>query len=318
MSDMEAEQPVHIVPEVVERFEPDDPMLKEFLFENGFVVVKNVMNTTHIEEAKSKLWSFLEESAGMIYSDKSTWNTKNLEKIGLPDNGIICKDIGQTDFMWYIRLLPRIRTAFANVHGTADLLCSMDGCNIFLPWHKDESIADSKTECGWFHVDQGCDMRGFQCVQGLVTLTDVTAGTGGLCLIPKSSQSHDELVDLVGEKSNFVIVPPTFHALTQKQILPLCQSGDMILWDSRTIHCSTPALEFPTTSADELLRIAAYVCMTPRELANDDVLRNRMEAYMRNMSLHHWPHIITHNINIDDPIMRQYSNAPPEIRNLIA
>ena len=144
-------------------------------------------------------------------------------------------------------------------------------------------------------------MRGFQCVQGLVTLTDVTAGTGGLCLIPQSSQFHEALMDLTGEENNFVEIPPSFPALSNKQILPLCQAGDMILWDSRTIHCSTPALEPPTTSADELLRITAYICMTPKKLAGNKVLQNRIQAYMRDMTLHHWPHIITHQIDPRDP-----------------
>lgn len=171
---------------------------------------------------------------------------------------------------------------------------------------------------GWYHVDQGVNMRGFQCVQGLVTLTDVTAATGGLCLIPGSFQHHEALMELTGEKNNFVEIPASFPALLDKQILPLCQAGDMILWDSRTIHCSTPALEPPTTSPDELLRIAAYICMMPKHLAGNDVLQNRIQAYMRDMSLHHWPHIITHQIDACDPIVRQYVDAPEEIKTLLA
>lgn len=90
---------------------------------------------------------------------------------------------------------------------------------------------------GWYHVDQGIHKRGFQCVQGLVTLTDVTAGTGGLCLIPGSFQSHEALMDLTGEENNFVEIPASFPALNEKQILPLCQAGvyDMILYDMMLI-----------------------------------------------------------------------------------
>jgi ectoine hydroxylase-related dioxygenase (phytanoyl-CoA dioxygenase family) len=314
----EHEQPVNIIPEVVDRFEPDDPALKDFLTKNGFVVVKGVMNQTNIDIAKEKLWEFLDNKAGMKKHDKNTWTTSNLENVGLPSNGILCLGIGQTDFMWYMRLLPKVKTAFSLIHDTDDLLSSMDGGNIFLPWHRDESTHHMKTETGWYHVDQGCQRRGFQCVQGLVSLTDVTAATGGLCLIPGSSTCHEELVELTGEESNFVEVPPTFHVLTQKQILPLCEAGDMILWDSRTVHCSTPALEAPTTSPDELLRIAAYICMTPKKWATNDVLQNRVQAYMRDMSLHHWPHIITHQIDPSDPIVFQYQDASEEMKHLIA
>mmetsp|Transcript_32883 Transcript_32883/g.61363 ORF Transcript_32883/g.61363 Transcript_32883/m.61363 type:complete len:319 (+) Transcript_32883:59-1015(+) len=318
MSETEENQPVNIIPTEVERFEPDDVRLKDFLDENGFVVVKGVMDTSMIEVAKDKLWKFLQGNAGMIRDDASTWTADKLESVGMPNNGIVCTGVGQTDFMWYMRLLPKVKLAFSTVYDTDDLLCSMDGCNIFLPWHRDEASQHLKTSTGWYHVDQGLLLRGRQCVQGLVTLTDVTAATGGLCLIPGSGKHHDELVELTGVETNFAKVPPSFHALRQKQILPLCQAGDLILWDSRTIHCSTPALEIPTQSPDDLLRIVAYICMTPRRLAGNDVLENRMQAYMRDMTMHHWPHIITHPIDERDPIVRQFSDAPPDVKALIA
>ena len=314
----EGEQPVNIIPEEVERFAPDDPKLKDYLDTHGFVVIKSVMDSTHIVTAKEKLWNFLEETAGIMREDKSTWTADRFENVGMAQNGIICNGIGQTDYMWYVRCLPKVKQAFSTVHDTDDLLCSMDGGNIFFPWHREESWNHLKTETGWYHVDQGIKLRGRQCVQGLVSLTDASAGTGGLCLIPGSTKFHDELVEQTGIETNFVEVPPSFHALNQKQILPMCKAGDMILWDSRTIHCSTPALETPSHSPDELLRIAAYVCMTPRRLAGNDVLQNRMQAYMRDMTLHHWPHIITHEISDRDPIVRQFTDAPSEIRTLIA
>lgn len=43
-----------------------------------------------------------------------------------------------------------------------------------------------------------------------------------------------------------------------------CKAGDLILWDSRTMHANTCAFMPPETSSNELLRLAAYVCMTPQ------------------------------------------------------
>ena len=145
--EQEQEQPVNIIPEVVERFEPNDPALKEFLTTHGYVVVKGVMDQTHIEVAKEKLWAFLKASTGMTYEDKTSWTTAKFEDIGLPNNGILCT-IGQTDFMWYMRLLPKVKAAFSLVHDTDDLLSSMDGGNIFFPWHRDDSTQHMKTETG--------------------------------------------------------------------------------------------------------------------------------------------------------------------------
>ena len=109
----EEEQPVNIVPQVVERFEPDDPALKEYLMTHGFVVVKGVMNKTNIDSAKDKLWHFLDETAGMKREDQSTWTADRFEGVGMPNNGIMCTGIGQTDFMWYVRLLPRVKVPSA-------------------------------------------------------------------------------------------------------------------------------------------------------------------------------------------------------------
>jgi len=142
------DQPVHVIPEAVERFEHDDPALKDYLTTHGYVVVKGVMNQENISVAKTKLWEFLKESAGMSYEDKSTWTNARFEDIGLPNNGIMCTGIGQTDFMWYMRLLPKVKSAFSLVHETDELLCSMDGGNIFFPWHRDESTNHMKTETG--------------------------------------------------------------------------------------------------------------------------------------------------------------------------
>lgn len=314
----EQKQPVSIIAKEVHRFDSDDPALKDFLICNGFVVVKSVLDSSSVELAKKQLWRFLDDAAGIKHNDMTTWTLENLDKVGLSDNGILCKKgIGQTEFMWHIRQLPRVKSAFSNIYGTDDLLSSMDGGNIYFPWHRDTASHHQKTETGWYHVDQGLNMRGFQCVQGLVSLTEVSAGTGGLCLIPGSPTFHDEVVELTGVENNYVKVPGSFHALRHQQILPLCHAGDMILWDSRTIHCSTPALVAPTASPDELLRIAAYVCMTPRKLATAEVIDNRVQAYMRDMTLHHWPHVITHQIEESNPIVRQIADAPPLIQTLI-
>ena len=48
-----------------------------------------------------------------------------------------------------------------------------------------------------------------------------------------------------------------------KPIMAEMAAGDLLLWDSRTIHCSAPGLKDPESSL-ELLRAASLVCMMPR------------------------------------------------------
>jgi hypothetical protein len=96
----------------------------------------------------------------------------------------------------------------------------------------------------------------------------------------------------------------------------VCSAGDVILWDSRTIHCNCPALVPPPLAVDEalpvsLLRVVGYVCMTPTEsvgraleLVNtfdmkgaDELLETRVRLYERRIGSSHWPHLLSSYIS---------------------
>lgn len=97
----------------------------------------------------------------------------------------------------------------------------------------------------------------------------------------------------------------------------------MICWDSRLIHCSTPAIIPPienTLPISEPLRLAGYISMTPREWSTDDIINHRIQAYCRNITTSHWSHILTYTIptnEISYPIKRNIENADERIRKLI-
>ena len=64
-------------------------------------------------------------------------------------------------------------------------------------------------------------------------------------------------------------------------------AGDLLLWDSRTIHCSAPGLKDPESSS-ELLRAASLVCMMPRAKSNPDVIARRKAAVATRTSTTNW------------------------------
>ena len=76
--------------------------------------------------------------------------------------------------------------------------------------------------------------------------------------------------------------------------------GDMILWDSRTVHCSYPRNQEATNnqvinhsllvneSAHGLLRAAAAVCMMPASNADPSILQQRRDAVDQKRTLTHW------------------------------
>ena len=123
--------------------------------------------------------------------------------------------------------------------------------------------------------------------------------TGGLCVMPGSQFRHDEVIQFNTGTRDFVTVQPYFpgfHDMPRK--LVSCKAGDLVLWDSRTIHCNTPAPKpLPPKAkglfrlpAPELLRACAYICITPRRMASAEVLRLRRCAFEAQITTSHWPH----------------------------
>jgi ectoine hydroxylase-related dioxygenase (phytanoyl-CoA dioxygenase family) len=318
-------QPLHIQTEEVPRFEHDDPNMEKYLEEHGYVVVKSVASAEEVARAKLLLWEFLATACDMKEHDPTTWTDANMNRVGRTQNGIMNeRGVNQSEFLWFIRMLPKVKAAFARIYKTESLLTSFDGGNIFRPWNLDPPIPDSdfvKTRGGWMHVDQGRRLKGLQCVQGLVTLTNASSETGGFCCIPGSHKSHDALMMVAGHGGgNFVHVPGDFPELRKKQILPICMAGDLVLWDSRCIHANTPALAGSAAAAvPELLRIVAYICMTPRHMATEAIVANRVRLFERGYGTGHWPHLMNFEVPEEGGgvILKRLAQVPAAQRALI-
>jgi len=263
-----------------ERFDVSDPDMLAHLRREGYVVVKDVVGgewkgEDKLEELTALLWNFLVTATGSWQrGNPTTWHQAAMpQDVWQPKTGIVeGKGVGQSDFLWAVRMLPRVQEAFARVWGvrTEELITSFDGCNVFLPWTTEQT--QNKTNPMYFHVDQGITLATGQqeAVQGLVSLYDADQHTGGLCVVPGSHLRHCELASsgILG-KGNHCSIPQTQTGRRfvedgeTKQRLVSCKAGDLILWDSRTIHCNTPAILMPRECSTELLRAVAYVCMTP-------------------------------------------------------
>jgi hypothetical protein len=122
---------------------------------------------------------------------------------------------------------------------------------------------------------------------------------------------------------DYVAIDPTDPILcSQEPVLVCAKAGDLILWDSRTVHCNTPALHMAdyfsrlmekstTPSSDpaheqaqlaqpfaeepmegqpaELLRLVAYVCMVPASHASQALLHQRKQAFLHRLPTSHYP-----------------------------
>lgn len=229
-----------------------------YLEEYGYAVVRGVADARQCVEVKSKMWDFLEGVPGTAVrrNDVKTWGLKG-DWVPSRTNGIINGfGFGQCPAMWQLRLLPKVKAAFAAIWGTDDLIVSYDGGNVFLPY---EYNREWRTCGGWYHVDQNYlrpRRQGRVCVQGLVTLYDANEKTGGLVVVPKSHKLHKEFCErnpLAKSMGDFVPIPVGDQVLAGGASLVCAEAGDMIVWDSRTIHCNTPSL----TIADEATAMVA-------------------------------------------------------------
>eukprot|EP00299_Pterocystis_sp_00344_P006068 c17829_g1_i1.p1 GENE.c17829_g1_i1~~c17829_g1_i1.p1 ORF type:complete len:329 (-),score=50.83 c17829_g1_i1:43-1029(-) len=284
------------------RFDVNDTAAwHEFLNTQGFVVIAGVADPQQVQAARQLFWEWIESTnMGVKRNDVNTWHRWP----GMRGTGIFFSHgIGQSEFLWFLRGLPAVKKAFAQVWGTDDLITSFDGANAFRPWSVDP---DWRTMGSWYHTDQnGITKPGLHMVQGLVSLYDSTAETGGFVAVPQSQQHHRQVCERAGatEKTHdFVKMVPNDPVLNlcPPPSLICARAGDLILWDSRTIHCNCPGIVPPTSTFArirsyfrpaqvDLLRLVGYICMCPRSAAPPEVLEERKNAFKNQVTTNHWP-----------------------------
>jgi hypothetical protein len=205
--------------------------------------------------------------------------------------------IGQSDFLWNVRLNHQVKKVFARIWNTQQLLTSFDGSGVFRDWRYNPTW---KTNGGWNHVDQNPKVKPDKCcIQGLVSLTDQNEKTGGLIVYPGTHLNFTKLSDVTKRSNDFVKVSDSHPIMEQGKTrgkLVHCRAGDLVLWDSRTVHCNSPAVAIEERNQDEpvdLLRIVAYVSMSPinfiRDQTLDEFREKRQQIVENNCTLTHWP-----------------------------
>lgn len=301
---VQLQRPVRSAPQ---RFNVDDPAAIVHLKEEGFAVFGGVLDQLEVQMATDLFWKYMELSTqnAVRREDPLTWQKHNWP--GQDDNGIINSGgIGQSEFMWYIRRRPPVMRAFANLWGVSkeDLLVSFDGCCAFRPPAVDVRW---RTRGGWLHTDQNGRTTGsdFACAQGLVSLTESNESTGGFAAIPGSHKCHAEIFQRwpLDRENDFFVLPRCDELLspsaTKPQLLPL-HAGDMVLWDSRLLHCNVPGfhpfdeMDLQTSLADVGLQEASAALVELTSVADavwtwaahEATLKELFESWALPKSLH--------------------------------
>jgi ectoine hydroxylase-related dioxygenase (phytanoyl-CoA dioxygenase family) len=195
----------------------------------------------------------------------------------------------------HINREPEVIKPFEQLWTTNELLVSFDAFNITLPNRTDMDYTP------WPHVDQSPERKGLACVQGFVNCSPAGPDDGGLLLMVGSAALFEQFFKShpAEERPKTLYDQYDLYLFTAEQVkwyeergcklIKVCaEPGDLILWDSRTVH----HVALPES---ETVRTVMYVCYTPAALAKKDDLQLKAELFKKFEATTHWPHCNIHS-----------------------
>lgn len=169
------------------------------------------------------------------------------------------------------------------------------------------NTADSPRIPPWPHTDQHASDSGFVCAQGLLNTGPCGPRDGGLILVEGSAPLWSEFwssdlgqakrkassttTGLIGkdeyEADLTQFTPPEIKWFEKRGCVArklALNPGDLVLWDSRTIH-------YNCAPQDDNIRSALYICYAPAKLADPKDLERKVGLFCAFQGTNHWPHI---------------------------
>jgi hypothetical protein len=313
--------------EVHERTSYVPEKLLEILDFHGFLVVSQVLSKQECDTTLSLTWDWIEATRfadsefdlerdcqidgsenGDHFANNVSVSSGSHFPQGLEGGCLPFYGSGHTTSAWNIRSHPHVRRVFECLYRSNDLLASLDGCILW------KDGMQYSTDRGWFHLDQNPATKPQQCcIQGLASVLDATPTTGGNVLVAQSHRHFPHhymsqvntcadfyttrLQELQGD--DWLEIDPHDEVLLDPRKIVSLQlhAGDLLLWDSRVVHCSYPALSPPTTRSTtaihgpgrDLVRAAWAVTYIPQSsVTSPSVLEARRDAVNNARTLTHW------------------------------
>ncbi|KAL2203590.1 phytanoyl-CoA dioxygenase [Sarocladium strictum] len=259
------------------------------LARDGFAVIKGAIPKDRAISLQQAAFDWLKSfGTALDFNNPDTWTTDNLP-VQSKINTFHSYGVAHEKFMWDARMEPGVLGAFSKMWNTDDLLVSFDSLNVTFPNRK-----DVPRKGAWEHVDQSPLRRGRHCVQGIINLCPAGPEDGGLVVYPGSHALFDEFFDTQTDKTTWDPLDRYLHTaehlqwFRSKGLKPhkVCADvGDLIVWDSRTIHYGAEPTEKSTQ-----IRTVIYAAYTPARLASPEQLAMKKQVFEKYGGTTHWPH----------------------------
>ncbi|OQO13985.1 hypothetical protein B0A48_00860 [Cryoendolithus antarcticus] len=261
---------------------------RDDLSKNGFVVVKNAIPRDRAERYQQQAFGWLQSfDPDLDLKRPETWNLDRLP-IQTERNTYEHYAVVHERFMWEARMEPGVVEAFEKIWGTTELIVSFDSLNVTLPNLK--PVRDP-----WPHVDQAPRKRGLHCIQGIINLSKAGDNDGSLVVIPGSHRLIAEFYDTKTDPSTWELRDNRYFSKEDMEFFEsrglkpqkvLAEPGDLILWDSRTIHWGGE----PEPGKSDVVRTVIYAAYAPAKLASPEALEMKQKIFHINGATTHWPH----------------------------
>lgn len=258
---------------------------KNYLSENGFVVITGIIGEDLIQEIKSGIYDCLEDfSQGHIDRNKPE-TMKYSKNYPYQLHGGMIQYLGHSDFQWKARI--ETKKVFEEIWDTSELYSSFDGlCFMGQRRYMTHDVN------AFIHCDQNGKKNFLSSIQGVLNVFPNGENDGGFVCIPGSHKIFYEMLkskDYKGDWYKFSDEEKK-NELFKQTIKVDCPAGGMILWDSRTFHANTTP-----NSQSEYPRACLYICMVPKshirkyKLDESDVINKRISAYHEARCTNHHP-----------------------------
>lgn len=288
--------------------------LKETLNKYGVAIIPQVLDDKECADMLSGMWDYIEHITKewtdphkpVNRNDKSTW--REFYKL-LPLHSMLMQHfgVGHAQVSWNLRENPKIVNIFAELWNVKpeELLVSFDGMSFGMPPEgtnkgyfrskKSEELVGTaleKTGKSWLHTDQSYTNNEYSCVQSWVTCLDVQANDATLLVLDSSHKYHKscaETFKITDKKDWYPLSDAETKFYLNKGCNPVrisCAKGDMVFWDSRTIHCGCEAVK---GREEPKFRGVIYLCYMPREGATEKRLEAKRKAFQELRTTRHNP-----------------------------